>query len=50
LLKTLAVIGAKNSTETTMLLTRAIITGRTELLKSAGVQKSAGQMYEEYRC
>jgi hypothetical protein len=44
----LAVIGAKNSTETTMLLTRAIITGRTELLKSAGVQKSAGQMYEEF--
>lgn len=44
----LAVIGQKNSTETTMLLTRAIITGRTELLKSAGVQKSAGQMYEEF--
>jgi len=44
----LAVIGQKNSTETTMLLTRAIITGRTELLKSAGIQKSAGQMYEEY--
>jgi hypothetical protein len=44
----LAVIGQKNSTETTMLLVRAIITGRTELLKSAGVQKSAGQMYEEY--
>ena len=44
----LAVIGQKNSTETTLLLTRAIITGRTELLKSAGVQKSAGQMYEEY--
>lgn len=44
----LAVIGAKNSTDTTLLLTRAIITGRTELLKSAGVQKSAGQMYEEF--
>ena len=44
----LAVIGAKNSTETTMLLTRAIITGRTELLKSSGIQKSAGQMYEEF--
>ena len=44
----LAVIGQKNSTDTTQLLTRAIITGRTELLKSAGVQKSAGQMYEEF--
>jgi len=44
----LAVIGQKNSTETTMLLVRAIITGRTELLKSSGIQKSAGQMYEEY--
>lgn len=44
----LAVIGAKNSTETTLLLTRAIITGRTELLKSSGIQKSAGQMYEEF--
>ena len=44
----LAVIGAKDSTETTLLLTQAIITGRTELLKSAGVQKSAGQMYDEF--
>lgn len=44
----LAVIGQKNSTDTTMLLTRAIITGRTELLKSSGIQKSAGQMYEEF--
>jgi hypothetical protein len=44
----LAVIGQKNSTETTMLLVRAIITGRTELLKSSGIQKSAGQMYAEY--
>ena len=44
----LAVIGQKNSTETTQLLTRAIITGRTELLKSSGIQKSAGQMYEEF--
>jgi archaellum component FlaC len=44
----LAVIGQKNSTDTTMLLVRAIITGRTELLKSSGIQKSAGQMYEEY--
>jgi hypothetical protein len=44
----LAVIGQKNSTDTTQLLTRAIITGRTELLKSSGIQKSAGQMYEEF--
>jgi len=41
----LAVIGAKNSTETTMLLTRAIITGQSELLKSAGISKTAGEAY-----
>ena len=44
----LAVISQRNSTEQTNLLTYAIITGRTELLKSAGIQKSAGQMYDEY--
>lgn len=44
----LAVISQRNSTEQTNLLTYAIITGRSQLLKSAGIQKSAGQMYDEY--
>lgn len=43
----LAVIGGKNSTETTMLLTRAIITGQSELLKSAGISRTAGEAYQE---
>ena len=44
----LAIIGGKNSTETYNMLTHAVITGRSEVLKSVGIQKSAGQMYEEY--
>jgi len=44
----LAIIGGKNSTDTYNMLTHAVITGRSEVLKSVGIQKSAGQMYEEY--
>lgn len=44
----LAVIGGMNSTETYNMLTHAVITGRSEVLKSVGIQKSAGQMYEAY--
>jgi hypothetical protein len=43
-----AIVGAKNSTETFNMLTHAVITGRSEVLKSVGIQKSAGQMYETY--
>ena len=44
----LAVVSAKNSSETFDMLTHAVITGRSEVLKSVGIQKSAGQMYESY--
>lgn len=44
----LAVIGAMNSTDAFDMLTHAIITGRSEVLKSVGIQKSAGQAYQEY--
>ena len=44
----LAVIGAMNSTEAFDRLTHGIITGRSEVLKSVGIQKSAGQAYAEY--
>jgi len=44
----LAVIGGMNSTETYNMLTHAVITGRSEVLKSVGIQKSAGQMYESF--
>ena len=44
----LAVVSAKNSSETFDMLTHAVITGRSEVLKSVGIQKSAGQMYEAY--
>ena len=44
----LAVISGMNSTDTYNMLTHAVITGRSEVLKSVGIQKSAGQMYEEY--
>jgi hypothetical protein len=38
----LAVIGALNSTDAFDRLTHAIVTGRSEVLKSVGIQKSAG--------
>jgi hypothetical protein len=44
----LAVIGALNSTDAFDRLTHAIVTGRSEVLKSVGIQKSAGQAYAEY--
>jgi len=44
----LAVIAGENSTETLNRLTTAVITGRSEILKTVGIQKSAGQMYQEY--
>ena len=44
----LAVVSGKNSTETFNMLTHAVITGRSEVLKSVGIQKSAGQMYEAF--
>jgi phage-related protein len=44
----LAIISGENSTETYNRLTQAVITGRSEILKSVGIQKSSGQMYEEY--
>ena len=44
----LAVISGQNSTDTYNMLTHAVITGRSEVLKSVGIQKSAGQMYESY--
>jgi len=44
----LAVISQKNSTDTAMLLTRAIKTGNSMLLKSAGVSRQASEAYEMY--
>jgi phage-related protein len=44
----LAVVSGANSTETYNMLTHAVITGRSEVLKSVGIQKSAGQMYESF--
>jgi hypothetical protein len=44
----LAVIGALNSTDAFDRLTHAIVTGRSEVLKSVGIQKSAGRAYAEY--
>ena len=43
-----AVISGENSTEVLNKLTHAVITGRSEVLKSVGIQKSAGQMYEDF--
>ena len=37
-----------NSTEVYNALTHALITGRSEVLKTVGIQKTAGQMYEEF--
>jgi phage-related protein len=44
----LAVISGQNSSETFNMLTHAVITGRSEVLKSVGIQKSAGMMYEDF--
>ena len=44
----LAVISQKNSTDTALLLTRAIKTGNSMLLKSAGVSRQASEGYEMY--
>jgi phage-related protein len=44
----LAVISGMNSSDTYNMLTHAVITGRSEVLKSVGIQKSAGQMYESF--
>jgi phage-related protein len=44
----LAVISGMNSSDTFNMLTHAVITGRSEVLKSVGIQKSAGAMNEEY--
>lgn len=44
----LAVISQKNSTDTAMLLTRAIKTGNSMLLKSAGVSGQASEAYATY--
>lgn len=44
----LAVIGAMNSSDAFDRLTHAIITGRSEVLKSVGIQKSAGAAYADY--
>jgi phage-related protein len=44
----LAVISGMNSSDTYNMLTHAVITGRSEVLKSVGIQKSAGQMYEDF--
>jgi phage-related protein len=44
----LAVISGMNSSDTFNMLTHAVITGRSEVLKSVGIQKSAGQMYESF--
>jgi phage-related protein len=43
----LAVLSAKNSTEEFDLLVSAIVTQRTELLKSAGIQGTAGQAFQK---
>lgn len=44
----LAVISGQNSTDTFNMLTHAVITGRSEVLKSVGIQKSADQMYADF--
>jgi hypothetical protein len=44
----LAVISQRNSTDTAELLTRAIQTGNSQLLKSAGISRMAGEAYDEY--
>ena len=44
----LAVISQKNSTDTAQLLTRAIKTGNSMLLKSAGVSRMASEGYADY--
>jgi len=44
----LAVISQKNSTDTAMILTRAIKTGNSMLLKSAGVSSQASEGYARY--
>jgi hypothetical protein len=44
----LAVIAGQNSTATTQLLTQAIITGNSMLLKSAGISRLASEGYDEY--
>ena len=44
----LAIISGENSTDTFNKLTHAVITGRSEVLKSVGIQENAGQMYEKF--
>ena len=44
----LAVISQKNSTDTAMILTRAIKTGNSMLLKSAGISEQASAGYARY--
>lgn len=44
----LAVISQRNSTDQAMLLTRAITTGNTVLLKSAGITKQSSEGYADY--
>ena len=44
----LAVISQKNSTDTATILTRAIKTGNSMLLKSAGVSRQASEGYNDY--
>lgn len=44
----LAVISQKNSTDTAMILTRAIKTGNSMLLKSAGISEQASTGYAKY--
>ena len=44
----LAVISQRNSTDTAELLTRAIQTGNSVLLKSAGISRMAGEAYDTY--
>ena len=44
----LAIISGENSTDTFNKLTHAVITGRSEVLKSVGIQENAGQMYERF--
>lgn len=44
----LAIISGENSTDTFNKLTHAVITGRSEVLKSVGIQENAGQMYARF--
>jgi len=44
----LAVLSQSNSTETARILAYAIQTGNSQLLKSAGITKYAGEAYAEY--